>query len=220
MRVVRRIFALVGEEAMPFRAVSRTLDREMVPPNGGKYWRTQTIRDIVLDDCYRPHAFAEIEQLVSLEVAARLDPGESYGISWYNRRRVTHRQVAEDGPEGRRYRKVQKTVQKPRNEWVAVPLPDSGVPRGLVGLARERIKDNVLTPKTTSKIWELSGGIIYCGSCGKRMFNQRLRKSTGDGYHHYYRCRTRGRYGPESCSLRRMRRADELEADVWDFVAG
>jgi hypothetical protein len=221
MRVIRRTFIKVGEEAMPIRAVARTLEREMVPPpNGGKYWRTQTIRDIILDDCYRPHAFTEIEQLVSPEVATRLDPGKSYGVSWYNRRRVTHKQVAEDGPEGRRYRKVQKTVERPRSEWVAVPIPDSGVPRGLVDLARNRIKDNVSTPKTTSKVWELSGGIIYCGSCGKRLFNQRLRKSSGDGYHHYYRCRTRGRYGPESCSLRGMRRADELEAEVWDFITG
>jgi site-specific DNA recombinase len=221
MRVIHRIFIMVGEEAMPIRAVARTLEREMVPPpNGGRYWRTQTIRDIILDDCYRPHAFAEIAQLVSPEVAARLDPGKSYGVSWYNRRRVTHRQVAEDSPEGRRYRKVQKTVERPRSEWVAVPIPDPGVPRGLVDLARDRIKDNVSTPKTTSKVWELSGGIIYCGSCGKRLFNQRLRKSSGDGYHHYYRCRTRGRYGPESCSLRGMRRAGELEADVWDFVTG
>ncbi len=51
------------------------------------------------------------------------------------------------------------------------------------------------------------------------MFNQRLRKSSG-GYHHYYRCRTAGRYGPEACSLRGMRRAEELEGKVWEFVAG
>ena len=124
----------------------------------------------------------------------------------------------EDSPEGRRYRKVQKTVEKPRSEWVAVPVPDSGVPRGLVDLAQNRIMDNVSPPKTTLKVWELSGGIIHCASCGKRLFNQRLRKSSGDGYHHYYRCRTRGRYGPESCSLRGMRSADELEASVWRFV--
>jgi site-specific DNA recombinase len=219
MRVVRRIFGMVGEEAMPIRAVARTLEREMVStPNGGRYWRTQTIRDIVFDDCYRPHAFGEVANMVSPEVAARLDPGKSYGISWYNRRRVTTRQVAEDGPDGRRYRKVQKTVQKPRSEWVAVPVPDSGVPRELVDLARDRIKDNISPAKTTDRFWELSGGIIYCGSCGKRLFNQRLRKSSG-GYHHYYRCRTRGRYGPESCLLRGMRRADEVEALVWEFVS-
>jgi site-specific DNA recombinase len=94
------------------------------------------------------------------------------------------------------------------------------VPRELVDAARDRIKDNVSTPKKTSKVWELSGDIIHCGSCGKRLFNQRLRKRSGGGYHHYYRCRTRGRYGPASCSLHGMRRADELEDRVWRFVSG
>jgi site-specific DNA recombinase len=61
MRVVRRIFLVVGEEGMPIRAVARTLERETVPPpNGGKFWRTQTIRYSILDDCYRPHTFEEL----------------------------------------------------------------------------------------------------------------------------------------------------------------
>jgi site-specific DNA recombinase len=221
MRVVRRIFRMIGMEGTSLRSAARVLERDEVPtPNGGRWWHKQTIRDIVLDDCYRPHTYREMEGLVDAEVAARLNPEESYGVSWYNRRRVTVRQIAEDGPGGRRYRRSQKAVWKPRSEWVAIPVPDSGVPRELVDAARDRIKDNVSSPKKTSRVWELSGGIIHCGSCGKRLFNQRLRKRSGGGYHHYYRCRTRGRYGPASCSLRGMRRADELEDRVWRFVSG
>jgi len=156
---------------------------------------------------------------VSPEVAARLDPEKSYGVSWYNRRKVTKRQVPEDGPHGRRYRQVQTISEKPRSEWVAIPVPDSGIPRGLIDLAREWIKDNTSPAKVTTRFWELSGGIIYCGSCGKRLDGQRTRKSSGDGYHHYYRCRTRARHGPESCSLDGMRRADAIEAQVWKFVS-
>jgi site-specific DNA recombinase len=220
MRIVERIFRMIGEGCMTLRTVALTLERDGVPPpNGGRWWNTQTIRDIILDDCYKPRTFEEIEQLVSLEVATRLDTDKSYGVSWYNRRRVTKRQVPEDGPEGRRYRKVQKTGEKPRSEWIAVPVPDSGVPRSLVDLARDRIKDNISPKKVASKFWELSGGIIHCGSCGRRLDNQRTRKGVGDGYHHYYRCRTRHRYGPESCSLRGMRRADEIEAQVWGAVS-
>lgn len=221
MRVVRRIFGMIGEEAMPLRTAARALERDGVPPpNGGKWWNTQTIRNVIFDDCYRPHAFEEMKELVSSEVAACLNPQKCYGVCWYNRRRVTNRQVAEDGPEGRRYRRVQCTTIKPRSEWVAIPAPDSGVPRALVDLARGRIKDNVSPKKVAEKFWELSGGIIYCGGCGKRLFNQRPRKSSGEGYHHYYRCRTRGRYGPDACSMRGMRRADEIEGQVWQFVSG
>jgi hypothetical protein len=212
---------MIGEGCMTLRTVALTLERDGVPPpNGGRWWNTQTIRDIILDDCYKPHTFEEIEQLVNPEVATRLDTEKSYGVSWYNRRRVTKRQVPEDGPEGRRYRKVQKTSEKPRSEWIAVLVPNSGVPRSLVDLARDRIKDTISPKKVASKVWELSGGIIYCGSCGRRLDNQRTRKGVGDGYHHQYRCRTRHRYGPESRSLRGMRRADEIEAQVWEAVSG
>src|SRR3712207_362814 len=49
MCVVRRIIRMIGE-GTPIRAVARTLEREMVPtPNAGRFWRTQTIRDIVFD---------------------------------------------------------------------------------------------------------------------------------------------------------------------------
>ena len=221
MRIVERIFRMIGEGCVTLRTVALTLERDGVPPpNGGSWWNTQTIRDIILDDCYKPHTFEEIEQLVNLEVATRLDTDKCYGVSWYNRWRVTKRQVAEDRPEGRRYRKVQKTSEKPRSAWIAVPVPASGVPRSLVDLARDRIKDNILPKKVASKFWELSGGIIYSGSCGRRLDNQRTHKGVGDGYHHYYRCLTRHRYGPESCSLRGMRRADEIEAQVWEAVSG
>jgi hypothetical protein len=40
---------------MPLHAVQRTLEREGVPtPNGQPWWNTRTIKDVVLDDCYRP----------------------------------------------------------------------------------------------------------------------------------------------------------------------
>jgi len=219
MHIVERIFRMIGEGCMTLRSVALTLERDGVASNGGRWWNTQTIRDIILDDCYKPRTFEEIEQLVNLEVAARLDTDKSYGVAWYNRRRVTKRQVPEDGTEGRRYRKVQKISEKPRSEWIAVPVPDSGVPRSLVDLARDMIKDNISPKKVASKFWELSGGIIYCGRCDRQLDNQRTRKGVGDGYHHYYRCRTRHRYGPESCSLRGMRRADEIEAQVWEAVS-
>jgi hypothetical protein len=95
--------------------------------------------------------------LVNLEVAIRLDTDKSYGISWYNRRRVTKRQVPEVGTEGRRYRRVQKTSEKPRGEWIAVPVPDSGVSRSLVDLARDRIKDNISPKKAPASSGRLLG---------------------------------------------------------------
>ena len=59
----------------------------------------------ITDDVYKPHTFEEVKELVSPEVAARLDPDKRYGVWWYNRQRVKWSQVAEARPEGRTYRK-------------------------------------------------------------------------------------------------------------------
>src|SRR5215204_4571486 len=96
MRVVRRIFYMVGVERRALNAVKRTLEAEQIPtPTGKKYWVTWVIRRFLLDDVYRPHAFEEVANLVTPEVAARLDPDKRYGIWWFNRERWTSRQVLE-----------------------------------------------------------------------------------------------------------------------------
>jgi hypothetical protein len=85
MRTVRRIFRMIGKERMSLYGVKRALESEGIPtPNGGSWWNTSTIRDIVLDDCYRPYPYEEIEELVSLQVAAALNKSKTYGVSWYN----------------------------------------------------------------------------------------------------------------------------------------
>ena len=219
MEVVRRIFRMIGDEGLALRAVQRELEREGVPtPNGRPWWNTCTIKDIVLDDCYRPHVFEEIRELVTPEVAAGLDPNKLYGVWWYNRRRATMRQVAENGPEGRRYRRAQQVAKKPRSEWIAVPVPDAEVPLKLVDAAREQVKQNRKPSSSGDRFWELSGGLIYCGGCGRRMIADAQRKRSGRSYY-YYNCQTRHKYGQDSCPMRRSFRADELELAVWGFVA-
>ena len=61
------------------------------------------------------------------EVSARLERDKRYGIWWFNRLTKTVRQVVE-AEDGRRYRQRSKNGTKPCEEWVAVPVPDSGVP--------------------------------------------------------------------------------------------
>src|SRR4051794_40498209 len=83
------------------------------------------------------------EGLIKIEVAARLDPEKCYGIWWFNRYRYTRKMAVEIGPDGQRaHKKKQKYVMRPREEWIAVPVPDVGVPSELVDAAREAIKNN------------------------------------------------------------------------------
>jgi DNA invertase Pin-like site-specific DNA recombinase len=90
MAVVRRVFRMVGAEGAGIYGVHKTLEREGVPPpGGGRYWDKRAIKRWIVDDAYKPHAYEEVAELVRPEVAARLDPGRSYGIWWFNRRRTT-----------------------------------------------------------------------------------------------------------------------------------
>src|SRR3712207_2840098 len=96
MRVVRRIFEMVGVEGASLRAVRKALEAEGLPtPGGKKRWSQMFVRSAILDDVYRPHAHEELAALVTPKVAARLDPGRSHGVYWYNTRRNTFRRSEE-----------------------------------------------------------------------------------------------------------------------------
>ena len=102
MPVVRRIFRMAGVDGLSVNGIKRALDAEGVPtPSGRKFWRWRAIQSFIMDDVYRPHDFEEVVDLVMPEVAATLNPGERYGVWWYNRQRVKRSQVSEAGPGGR-----------------------------------------------------------------------------------------------------------------------
>src|ERR671921_481145 len=84
MRIVRRIFYLVGVEGRALYGVGKVLRREDVPtPNGKKLWSQTSVRKIINNDVYRPHDRREIEGLVAPEVITKLDPHEKHGLWWF-----------------------------------------------------------------------------------------------------------------------------------------
>ncbi len=209
-------------EGYSLRKIKQRYEAEGIPtPADKRYWSQTFIRGVVKDDVYRPHSFKEIKALVTPEVAAQLDPDKSYGIWWFNRKRHTFEQVVKNTPEGKVYRKKKKAVDKPRNEWIAVPVPDAGIPRELVDAARGVIRDNLRPSSAAHRFWELSGGIFYCGSCGRQMVQH---SATGGrnrpGKYFYYRCLYRWHNGKEAYPNRKSRRADKTEAQVWTLVSG
>ncbi len=218
MRVVRRIFEDVAA-GKTLRSIIKRLDEEGVPtPGRARLWVQAYIKQLVAHDAYRPHTYEEVKTLVSAEVASRLDPNESYGIWWFGRKRYRHGQRTENGPDGRRYRKTKKGVWQDREQWIAVPVPDSGIPRELVDAARERVKDNRPAAKTGARFWELSGGICRCASCGRAMSGTRV-NTKGRPERFYYRCPNRAGGGPEACPNGKNHRAEVAEAEVWEEVS-
>jgi site-specific DNA recombinase len=171
MAIVRLIFRMVGVEGQPINAAKRTLDAAGVPTATGKpRWSVSTLRDIISNDVYRPHSFEEVESLISPEVAAPLDPQQCYGLWKWGTTRHIRSHVSEVGPDGTRvYRTQHKSMVRPEEEWVYVPVPDSGVPREWVDSARDAIRDNRRHSNAGRRFWELSGGILRCGECGRAM---------------------------------------------------
>jgi site-specific DNA recombinase len=169
MPIVRRIFQMVASQGYSLHGIKKRFEAQgLLTPAGKRYWSETFIREVIKDDVYRPHTFEEVETLVTPEVAAQLQPDNSYGIWWFNRKRHTYKQVAENGPEGKVCRKKKTTTDKPRHEWIAVPVPDAGVPRELVDVARQTIKGNSRPSSAGRRVWELSGGVLHCGGCGRR----------------------------------------------------
>ena len=227
MPTVRRIVRMIGAEHRTLHAVKRTLEREGVPTTYGKsYWSPKMLRSFVMDDTYRPHSHEELGAMVeagqmSAEVYGRLDPEKRYGIWWFNRRRTRRTQVAEPGVNGERsYKKTSRYVYRPKEEWVAVPVPDSGISPELIDLAREAIRDNTTPSSAGRRAWELSGGILRCGECRTNMMSHSVAGARVKGRLFYYCCRKRYRDGAAGCSHKKVRRADEVEPLVWEFVSG
>jgi hypothetical protein len=123
-------------------------------------------------------------------------------------------------PKGpRRTKEATVTIQKDKtfslnrskSEWVAVPVPDSGIPREVVEKARANIKNNTWkSSKRNDRFWELSGGVGKCGECGRNLV-----PSVRNKKYFYYHCRN------ENCANNKYRRAQDLEEKgkevLWDL---
>ena len=203
--LVERIFRMVGDEGRSLTAVKTAFEREEIPtPRGARWWNISTIKRIIENDVYLARSYEEVAALVSPEAAAKLDQSERYGIYWFGRVRMRRNYRTRLG--GTKF-----TVERnAREEWVAIPVPDSGIPPEWVQAARERIANNVQWSPYTSPDVRLRGR-IKC-ACGYAMTNI---QSDGRRYYVCSQHRKRGR-----CKHIRFHRLGETEERVERFVLG
>lgn len=220
---MRRIFEMAAEEKMGMRTIAAKLTREGISsPNNKRNkwggWNATTVRDIIRDDAYKSHSKAEVASLVSPEVASKRTE-DYYGIVWYGQRKTSVEQIAEVGPRGKTYRRKQNIRWRPKDEWTAIPVPSAEIPLSLVEEAREFIRSNRRPSSAGGRVWELSGGLCFCGTCGGRMVPSRQARKKNGEYEEYYRCTVRHKRGKEACSMGKSIRADKLEPLMWGFVS-
>jgi len=217
MATVRRVFQMVANGAGLYQ-VKRTLEAEAVPsPSGGRHWSRSTLRTFVRKDAYFPHTFDETSALVAPEVAAGLDPERSYGVAWASRHgwRVLGRKRRADGT----YRDVREHTEKPREEWIALPVPDAGVPREVAERARRNMELRLPAPKAGKRLWELSGGFAACAECGRGLSGHTVApKGRKRGSYHYYLCTRKVEEKGRSGCPNRNHRAEDLEERVRNFA--
>ena len=217
MRVVEKIFRMAAE-GRGVMAMRTHLRSEGIPsPKGGEVWDTRMLRLMVASDIYRPHDREELAGLVTSEVADKLDPDKQYCICWFNRQKTSMRTVSEpDGNGGRHYRKRKTTKVRPKEEWIAVPVP-AFLPGALVDLARTTMENNKGTErKYLAREWELRG-LMRC-SCGSTMGTHTTQPRGGRVYH-YYKCKRRSRLGKTGSCRQKALRPAEVEPAVWHFVS-
>jgi site-specific DNA recombinase len=177
MEVVRRIFYMAGVEKTTIYAIKQDLERRCLrTPSGKTDWDHSFIRGFLLNDLYKPHTFEEISQIVTPEVAARLDPEARYGVWWSGKKVFERKLVSKNGPDGRRYKYSYKLKERAPGERIGVPVPDSGIPREWVDAARESLRHNRRPARAEDREWELSGGILRCAECGRAMSARRFSK--------------------------------------------
>jgi site-specific DNA recombinase len=227
MSVVRRIFEMVGSGGESIYGVCRALEREGIPsPKGNRVWPKPTVKGIIRDDAYRALDYGQMQDLVvegrlTADGLARLDRSKRYGVWWFNRAHKTERRVAVETEHGREYKTRSKTVARPRSEWIAVPVPGSGVPPELVDAARDAIKDNRTPSSAGRRIFDLSGGVLFCSDCGRRMVGTSVLDPKAGRRYFYYECTRLRNADSRRCvaKIRRVR-ADALEPRIWEFISG
>jgi site-specific DNA recombinase len=220
MQVVRRIFYMAGAEKTTIYAIKQELERRgLRTPSGKPDWDHNFIRGFLLNDLYKPHTFEEICQIVSSEVAAQLDPEARYGVWWFGRRAFDRKLVPENGPDGRRYKYKYKVKERPPEDRIGVPVPDSGIPREWVDAAREALKNNRRPARAGQREWELSGGILRCAECGRAMSARTSKHKIGRTYL-YYVCVAGAYHKPSTCPALKHHKAEEVKALVWRAVSG
>jgi Recombinase zinc beta ribbon domain len=97
-----------------------------------------------------------------------------------------------------------------------VPVPDCGVPPALVDAVRNVVKDNRSLSTAGRRVFDLSGGVLHCAACGRRMGGTSVLNPKTDRRYFYYACSRLRNSDSHKCKTKiHSVRADVLEPRIW-----
>ena len=120
--------------------------------------------------------------------------------------------------QGRTTARPSKTVDRPAEEWIAIPVP-AIVSADTFARAAKRLQDNKRFASRNSKVPSLLQGLAACSACGYGYYRTRTTTSAGNKIY-YYRCLGSDDYryqGGRVCHNQPVR-ADYLDTVVWDHI--
>ena len=119
--------------------------------------------------------------------------------------------------EGRSVPRASKTLDRPREEWIEIPVP-AIVTAETFGRAAQRLADNKRYAARNTKVPSLLQGLAACSACGYGYYRTSTRTTNKKIY--YYRCLGSDDYryeGGRVCGNQPVR-ADYLDEVVWDHI--
>ena len=121
--------------------------------------------------------------------------------------------------QGRSVPRAVKTVDRPREEWLEIPVP-ALVDQVTFARVRQRLEDNKRFAARNTKVPSLLQGLAACSACGYGYYRTSARTTSRKIY--YYRCLGSDDYryeGGRVCGNKPVR-ADYLDTVVRDHITG
>ena len=212
MTVLRRMFSMVADGAT-VHSVKKTFEEEGVPtPGGGVRWHPVSMTRMIRNDAYLPHTVEELRSRgVGEDVLAALAPDARHGLWFYGQNRVT---LTPDSKNKRRFE------DRPPEEWVGIPVPDSGISRETVEMARKNLDNRHRPRRKSARYYELRG-LLRCEGCGLVLttYTTGADRVTGKKYA-YYVCQSRRKWGADACPAGPRLSAVAAEREIVRWAEG
>jgi site-specific DNA recombinase len=200
-RVVRQIFAWVGQDRLSLYEVCRRLQKQgIATPTGKSRWDRTTIWGLLQNPAYKGQA--------------------AYGKTRVGPRRPCLRPSRGHPAQPRR---AYSTYDVPADQQIAIPVP-ALVEADLFDIVQEQLQENRRRQRERRcGARYLLQGLLVCGTCGHAYYGKPVSRHAGPGQRRtyaYYRCAGSDahRFGGQRLCENQSVRTDRLEEAVWQDV--